>query len=81
MNLYEKMVKNFEKRAREGKKLSRTKAVRMKCLDCMCFQPSEVRICPATDCPLWHFRLGRDTSGKRGRKSPGKASKSIVKGL
>ena len=35
-------------------------AVRAKCLDCSCYQPSEVRLCPATRCALWPFRLGKD---------------------
>ncbi len=36
------------------------KAIRAKCLDCVCFQPSEVRKCPAKECPLWPFRMGRN---------------------
>lgn len=34
------------------------KAIRAKCLDCCCDQMSEVRLCPATDCPLWEYRMG-----------------------
>jgi len=34
------------------------KAIRAKCLDCCCDQMSEVRRCPATDCPLWEYRMG-----------------------
>lgn len=34
------------------------KAIRAKCLDCMCFQLAEVRRCPATDCPLFPYRMG-----------------------
>lgn len=41
------------------KKISRAKAIRLKCLDCCCFQPSEVRKCPSTDCTLHPFRMGR----------------------
>lgn len=36
------------------------RAVRAKCLDCSCYQPSEVRLCPVTRCALWPFRFGRD---------------------
>jgi hypothetical protein len=43
-------------------------AVRQKCLDCSCFQPSEVRDCRLTDCSLWPFRLGRDPEPSRGRR-------------
>ena len=35
-------------------------AVRAKCMDCSCYQPSEVRQCHLTTCPLWPFRLGVD---------------------
>jgi len=35
-------------------------SVRDKCLDCCCYQPGEVRKCPARACPLWPFRFGRD---------------------
>lgn len=41
-------------------RLTRTKAIRMKCLDCTCDQPAEVRKCPATNCPLWRYRMGRE---------------------
>ena len=35
-------------------------AIRRKCLDCSCFQPSEVRNCHLTTCDLWPYRLARD---------------------
>ena len=41
-------------------RLSRTKAIRMKCLDCSGGQQAEVRKCPATNCPLWRYRMGRE---------------------
>lgn len=41
-------------------RVSRSKAIRLKCLDCCCGQPSEVRKCPAESCPLWRFRMGRE---------------------
>ena len=39
---------------------SRAKAIRAKCLDCCCGQYKEVKHCPATTCPLYPFRLGKD---------------------
>lgn len=36
------------------------KAIRAKCLDCVGQQPSEVRKCVATGCPLWPYRMGRN---------------------
>ncbi len=35
-------------------------AVRAFCVSCMNGQPSEVRACGATHCPLWPFRLGKN---------------------
>lgn len=34
------------------------KAIRAKCLDCACGQPSEVRKCVIYHCPLWPLRMG-----------------------
>lgn len=55
----------LKKKQMDGKKLSRTKAVRIKCLDCCGYQVAEVTKCPAVDCPLWCFRMGKDESGKK----------------
>ncbi len=42
-------------------------AIRQKCLDCSCQQPSEVRDCPITTCDLWPYRFGRDPDPSRTR--------------
>ena len=36
------------------------RSIRQKCLDCSCFQPSEVRDCRLMECSLWPFRFGSD---------------------
>ncbi len=36
------------------------KVIREKCLDCCVGQPSEVRVCHITDCPLWPYRMGEN---------------------
>ena len=41
-------------------RVGRAKAIRLKCIDCCAGQTSEVRKCPATNCPLWRFRMGRE---------------------
>ena len=41
-------------------RVSRSKAIRLKCLDCCCGQSAEVRRCPATECALWRYRMGRE---------------------
>jgi hypothetical protein len=40
--------------------LSPLKAIRAKCLDCMCDQPSEVRLCPCENCALYPYRMGHN---------------------
>lgn len=42
-------------------RLTRGKAIRAKCLDCCCQQSAEVRNCTLTDCPLWIYRMGKET--------------------
>lgn len=39
-------------------KMTRSRAIRAKCLDCVCDQVSEVKECPSKACPLWPYRMG-----------------------
>lgn len=41
-------------------RVSRSKAIRLKCLDCCAGQAAEVRKCPVAGCPLWRFRMGKE---------------------
>ena len=43
-----------------AERVSRSKAIRLKCLDCCAGQSAEVRRCPATNCPLWRYRMGKE---------------------
>ena len=36
-----------------------------KCKDCCCGSVKEVRLCPAEDCPLWPWRLGKNPYRKK----------------
>ena len=45
--------------------MSRSKAIRQKCLECSGGSPKEVTLCQITDCPLWPFRIGSPINGKR----------------
>lgn len=47
----------------EEKRITRGKAIRLKCLDCCCGNSAEVRRCPATHCPLWRYRMGNEQKG------------------
>lgn len=42
--------------------LTPLKAVRAKCLDCCCGSHQEVRLCPAQNCALWPYRMGKRPS-------------------
>ena len=44
--------------------LTPIKAIRRKCLDCVGFQPKEVRLCPQADCPLFKYRFGKNEQRK-----------------
>ena len=41
------------------KKLTPTKAIREKCLECSCWSFEEVKECPAKDCALFPYRFGK----------------------
>ncbi len=45
-------------------RLTPLRAIRKECLDCSGFQPKEVRLCPATDCPLYPYRFGTNPTRK-----------------
>ena len=44
--------------------LTPLRAIRAKCLDCMCDQPAEVRLCPCEDCALYPYRMGHNPNRK-----------------
>lgn len=41
-------------------RITRGKAIRLKCLDCCCGNSAEVRRCPSFNCPLWRYRMGSE---------------------
>lgn len=45
--------------------LTPMKAIRAKCLDCMCGQANEVKLCPSEECPLYPYRLGKNPNIKQ----------------
>lgn len=42
----------------EEKHITRSKAIRLKCLDCCCGSSNEVKLCTVEGCSLWPYRLG-----------------------
>ncbi len=47
-------------------RVTRGKAIRLKCLDCCCGNAAEVRLCQLRRCPLWQFRMGREALAEIG---------------
>lgn len=39
------------------------KAIRAKCLDCVCGQLLEINKCHIKECPLWEYRRGKRPKG------------------
>lgn len=56
-------------------RITRAKAIRLKCLDCTCNQPAEIRRCPVTECALWRYRMGKEENDELRpvRKNPQKS--------
>lgn len=42
------------------KKITPMRAIRAKCLDCVCGSANEVKLCPSDDCPLYMYRKGKN---------------------
>jgi hypothetical protein len=42
------------------KKLTPLRAIRLKCLDCSCYQRKEIELCQIKDCPLYQYRFGKN---------------------
>lgn len=40
-------------------------AIHAKCIDCMCGNKAEVKLCVSAGCPLYDFRLGKNPNIKR----------------
>lgn len=43
-----------------AERVTRGRAIRLKCLDCCCGNSAEVRRCTATKCSLWRYRMGNE---------------------
>lgn len=41
-------------------RITRAKAIRLKCLECCCGQAAEVRRCHIESCALWRYRMGKE---------------------
>ena len=62
-------------------RITRGKAIRLKCLDCCCGSASEVRRCEVLKCPLWKFRMGRESLAEVGGVADDLAGEKEAGGL
>lgn len=46
----------YRRAAEASRRGSRVAAIKLKCLDCVCWNSAEVRRCEIRDCALWPFR-------------------------
>ncbi len=54
-------------RQMHDKRMLRSTAIRLKCVDCCAYESKEVRLCPVVSCPLWEFRFGRGPTPEESR--------------
>jgi len=59
-NKSEKAYAEALKKIKSGKRVPLLRVMRLKCLDCCGWQEAEVKLCPADDCILWNFRMGKN---------------------
>lgn len=84
---YDRLPKRYQELYRQALAGQRAPAIRIKCLDCMCWQSAEVRRCDQTHCPMWPFRMGTRSGGVRtdqttveGTHGRGTAGSALKKG-
>ena len=65
MNKQEKINKEVLKKIKDGKRIPLLKIIRLKCLECCCWQENEVRECPVDGCILWNYRMGKNPVPKK----------------
>ncbi len=53
------------------------KAIRAKCLDCMCWQSAEVGRCEIVQCPLWEYRFGHRPTADKPEKTSNPRSRAL----
>lgn len=75
MNKFEKINNETLDKIEQGKRVPLLKIIRLKCLECTCFQPREVRLCPIPDCILYAFRFGKNPVPRKLSESQRKALK------
>mgnify|MGYP001244550843 FL=1 len=71
---HDRLPERYRKLYRKALAGQRAPAIRVKCLDCMCWQSGEVHRCDQTQCPLWSFRVGTRSAQRRTKQTVSGAS-------
>jgi len=53
------------------KNLTPLKSIRLNCLECVGWMPSEVKICEIVLCPMHSFRMGKSGNTRQKKTAPG----------
>ena len=56
--------------------MTRSKAIRAKCIDCCGGDKKEVRLCTCVKCPLYPYRMGRASASKENHTETFEVEKS-----
>lgn len=59
--------------------LTPVKAIRAKCMDCTCDQPTEIKLCPIESCPLFPYRFGKNPNRKLSEEQKEKSRERLEK--
>jgi len=54
------------KKPKQKTEFTPIRSIRRYCLWCCCGSRKLVKECPTMDCPLWDYRLGKNTNRKKG---------------
>lgn len=68
-NKYEKLNEKTLALIKEGKLVPPLRLIRLKCLECVCWQANEVKRCHIDDCILHSFRMGKRPSNMKKKRS------------
>lgn len=60
MNKHEQLNQQILKKIENGIRVPMLKIIRLKCLECCCWNDAEVRKCTIPDCILYRYRFGKN---------------------
>ena len=59
----------------QTRRISPLRAIRLQCLECVCWQAKEVELCQSPNCSLFPFRFGTDPGRRAKTEKQVKASR------